>query len=156
MAAGYPRRASPPAAIRVVAVPDRRTGSDPAAQPRAVAVAAVVAVAQAVGMLGYAVLVVVQALRGDASSAGDATFLVVLVLAWGVALVVVARGLRDRHRWARAPLLLSELLLVAVGVPLVQGGGVARWAGVALVVTGAVGAVAVLSPSVTAVLDGQR
>ena len=50
--------------------------------------------------------------------------------------MVVARGLRDRHRWARAPLLLSELLLVAVGVPLVQGGGVARWAGVALVVTG--------------------
>jgi len=137
-------------------VPDASTGSDQAAQPRALAVAAVVAVVQAVGMAGYAVLVVVQAVRGDASSPGDAAFLVVLVLAWAVALVVVARGLRERHRWARAPLLLSELLLVAVGVPLVQGGGVARWAGVALVVTGAVGAVTVLSPSVTAVLDGRR
>jgi hypothetical protein len=121
-----------------------------------VAVVAVLALLQAAGMVGYAVLVVVQAVRGDASSPGDAAFLVVLVLAWAAGLVVVARGMRDRHRWARAPLLLSELLLVAVGVPLVQGGGIARWAGAALVATGAVGAAAVLSPSVTATVGDVR
>jgi hypothetical protein len=137
-------------------VPDPRTGSTPAALPRAVAVAALVAVLQAAGMVGYAVLVVVRAVRGDASSPGDAAFLVVLVLAWAAALVVAATALRHLRRPARAPLLLSELLLAAVGVPLVQGGGVARWAGVALVLTGVVGAAAVLSPSVTAALEARR
>jgi hypothetical protein len=121
-----------------------------------VAVAALVAVLQAAGMVGYAVLVVVRAVRGDASSPGDAAFLVVLVLAWAAALVVAATALRHLRRPARAPLLLSELLLAAVGVPLVQGGGVARWAGVALVLTGVVGAAAVLSPSVTAALEARR
>jgi hypothetical protein len=134
----------------VTAVPDPST-------PTALRVVAAVALAQVLGLVAYAIVVVVAAVRGDESSAGNAALLAVLVLAWAVGLAVAARGLVDRRRWARAPALLSELLLFAVGVPLAQNGaGIARWAGVLLVVSGAVGTVAVLTPSVTAALDGPR
>ena len=120
--------------------------------PRTLLVAASLAVLQALGLVVYAVAVVVAAVRGDRSSASDAALLVVLVLGWAAVLVVVARGLYERRRWARAPLLLSELLLVAIGVPLAQGES-GRWVGVVLVASAAVGAVAVLSPSVTRALE---
>jgi len=124
------------------------------ASPRALLTAAGVAALQAAGLAVLAAVVVVQAARGDESSATNAGLLVVLVLAWAVGLGFVARGLRDRHRWARAPLLLSELLLLlAVGVPLVQGDA-ARWVGVLVVASAVVGTVAVLSPSVTSALAG--
>ncbi len=120
--------------------------------PRTLLVAAAVAVLQSVGLVVFALAVVVAAVRGDRSSAADAALLAALVLGWAVFLVVAARGLRDRRRWARAPLLLTELLLVVVGVPLVQGGS-SRWTGALMVVSGAVGAVALLTPSVTRALE---
>ena len=63
--------------------------------------------------------------------------------------MLAARALRVGRRAARAPLVLSELLLLVVGVPLVQGDA-ARWWGLVLVVTAGVGVLAVLSPAVTA------
>jgi hypothetical protein len=120
--------------------------------PRSMRIAALVAVAQAVGLAVFAAVVVVQALRGDRSSVTNVLLLVVLLLAWAAALVLCARGLLHRRRWARAPLVLSELLLLAVGIPLVQGDG-ARWAGVLLVGGAVVGLLSVLSPAVTAELE---
>jgi hypothetical protein len=120
---------------------------------RALLTAAGVAALQAAALTVFAVVVVAQALRGDESSAANVVLLVLLVLAWAVGLGVVARGLRDRHRWARAPMLLSELLLLAVGIPLLQGDA-ARWVGVVVIASAAVGTVAVLSPSVTSALGG--
>ena len=71
---------------------------------------------------------------------------------WAAGLLLCARGLLRRRRWARAPLVITDLLLLAVGVPLVQGAG-ARWAGVLLVVGAVVGLLSVLSPAVTAELE---
>ena len=116
-------------------------------------IAAWVALLQGVGLGVFALVVVVEALRGDRSSMVDALLLVSLLLAWAGAFVLCARGLLRRRRWSRAPLVLSELLLLAVGIPLVQGAG-ARWAGVLLVVGAVVGLLSVLSPAVTAELEG--
>jgi hypothetical protein len=119
-------------------------------RPTPLVVAAVVVVVEAAGLLGYAVVTSVQALRGDRSTALGAALLAVLLVAWGAGLLVAARGLWRVRRWARSPVIVSELLLLAVGIPLIQGAG--RWVGV-LIVAGAVTALgAALSPSVTAAL----
>jgi hypothetical protein len=120
--------------------------------PVAVRVAAAVAGLQGLGLAVFAAVVVGEALRGDRSSVSGALLLVALLAAWAATLVLCARGLLRRRRWARAPLVLSELLLLAVGIPLVQGSG-ARWVGVLLVVGSVVGLLAVLSPAVTAELE---
>ncbi len=133
--------------------PGDPTEGRPPAVPGPMRLAAVVAVAQAVGLGLYAVVVLVQALSGDRSSVTSAVLLMALVVGWAAVLLLAARGLLRRRRWSRAPLVLSELLLLAVGIPLVQGAG-ARWAGVLLVVGGAVGLLSVLSPAVTAELEG--
>ncbi len=121
--------------------------------PRVMRIAAGVAVLQALGLGVFAAVVVVEALRGDRSSMANALLLVALLLAWAAALGLCARGLLRRRHWSRAPLVMSELLLLAVGVPLVQGAG-ARWAGVLLVVGAVVGLLSVLSPAVTTELEG--
>jgi hypothetical protein len=66
-------------------------------------------------------------------------------------LIFAGRGLWQRRRWARAPLLVSQALLLAVGVPLVQGAG-ARWVGILLVAAAAVALCCLLTPVVTAEL----
>ncbi len=116
-------------------------------------IAAGVAFLQALGLGVFALVVVVEALRGDRSSMANALLLAALLLAWAATLALCARGLLRRRRWSRAPLVMSELLLLAVGIPLVQGAG-ARWAGVLLVVGAVVGLLSVLSPAVTTELEG--
>ncbi len=102
--------------------------------------------------MALAVAVVVEAARGDRSTVGNVVLLALLLVAWAGGLAAAARGLLHRRRRARAPIVVSELLLLAVGFPLVQGTD-ARWAGVLLVVTCVAGLLAVLSPSVTAQLQ---
>ena len=114
--------------------------------------AVVVPVVLVLVLLGMAVGIVVEAARGDRSSVSNVALLVGLLLVWAAGLALAARGLARRRRWARAPVLLSDLLLLAVGVPLAQGSA-SRWAGVLLVVVSAVGAVAVMTPPVTAALE---
>ena len=129
-----------------------RVGASPTGRPRALEVAVVVAALEATALLVFGTAVLVQALRGDRSSALDAGLLVGLLVVWAAGLGWAARGLWHARRWARAPVVLSELLLLAVGIPLVQGEG-ARWAGVLLVAASVAGLVAVLSPAVTASLE---
>ena len=86
---------------------------------------------------------------------GDAALLIVLCcVGWAAASLLAARGLLRRRRWARAPLVLSELLLLAVGIPLVQGGRCALGRRAARGRWSVVGCCRVLSPAVTAELDG--
>jgi hypothetical protein len=104
-----------------------------------------------VALLALAVGVVVEALRGDRSSVSNAALLAVLLLVWVAGLGMGARGLSLHRRWARAPVVLSELLLLAAAVPLAQGSG-AQWAGYLVVALCVVGLLAVLSPPVTTAL----
>lgn len=119
--------------------------------PPTIWLAAGLALAEAAGFLVYGAVLVVQAARGDRSSVGNVVLLIGLVLGWAAALAFAARGLWQRRRWSRAPLVVSQVLLLAVGVPLAQGTG-ARWVGVALVTVSAVALLALLSRAVTAQL----
>jgi hypothetical protein len=120
------------------------------ARPAALLVAAGVVLVEAVTLLGYAVVAVVQGLRGDRSGALGPALLAVVLLVWAAGLVGAARGLLQVRRWARAPVVVSELLGLAVGIQLAQGP--TRWAGAALVAVTVVALVAVLSPPATAAL----
>jgi hypothetical protein len=141
-------------------VRERAAGADPGPGPaaagrlpRAIQLAAGLALAEAAGFVVYGVALVVQAARGDRSSVQNVALLVVLVVGWGAGLVFAARGLLGRRRWSRAPLVVSQLLLVAVGLPLAEG-PVARWAGVALVAASVLAVGALLTPAVTGALEG--
>jgi hypothetical protein len=105
---------------------------------------------EALTLLGYALVAVVQGLRGDRSGALGPALLAVVLLVWAAGLVVAARGLLRVQRWARAPVVVSELLVLAVGIQLAQGA--TRWAGAVLVAVTVVALVAVLSPPATAAL----
>ena len=109
-------------------------------------------VLQGAALAGYALVVLVQAVRGDRATLLGAALLAVLLVAWGAGLGLAARGLWDGRRWARSPVVVTELLLLAVGIPLVQGAG--RAAGIVLVVVAVVELGAVLSPPVTRLLVG--
>jgi hypothetical protein len=123
-------------------------------QPRPVPllVAVVVVLVEAGALLVYAVVTIVQAVRGDRSSVLGVVLLAALLGLWDGALVVAARGLWRGRRWARSPIVVSELLLLAVGLQLAQGA--TRWAGVAIVVLTIAALGAALSPPVTASLGG--
>ena len=95
--------------------------------------------------------VAVFAFRG--TSTANALLLDGLLVVWALGLAWSGRGLWRARRWSRSPVLLSQvLLLLAVGLPLVQG-TYARWAGALIVLVSLVGLVTVLMPQVTAVLD---
>lgn len=123
------------------------------ARPTVLAAAAVLVLVEAAGLVAYAVVAAVQALRGDRSSVLGALLLVVILLVWAAGLAVAARGLWQVRRWARSPVVVSELLLLAVGIPLVQGTGAAVGVVGACVVALAVATTgAVLSPPASAAL----
>lgn len=80
---------------------------------------------QAAALVGYAVLIVVEALRGDYQRTDFVAIEAALFAFWGVVLAVAARALAKGRRAGVAPVLLSEVLLgLAVGLPLVRGGQV--------------------------------
>jgi hypothetical protein len=123
------------------------------ARPTVLAAAAVLVLVEAAGLVLYAVVAAVQALRGDRSSVLGALLLVLILLVWAAGLAVAARGLWQVRRWARSPVVVSELLLLAVGIPLVQGTGAAVGAvGVCVVALAVATTGAVLSPPATAAL----
>lgn len=86
------------------------------------ALAAVVGL-QAAALVGYAVLIVVEALRGDYQRADFVAIEAALFAFWGVVLALATRALVKGRRAGFVPVLLSELLLgLAVGLPLLRGG----------------------------------
>ena len=87
------------------------------------ACAALVAL-QALGLAGIAVFFVVELVVADADDRVRALVTALLALAAAVGLGLVARGLGRRRRWARAPALVTDLLVLPVAWGLFQGG---RW-----------------------------
>jgi O-antigen/teichoic acid export membrane protein len=81
------------------------------------------------------------------------SWLVVVLAALGaVGLFAVWRGLLHGNRRARSPGVLTQLIVIPIGVTSVQHGG--WWAGVPLVVGGLAGLVGLLAPSSTEVFYG--
>jgi hypothetical protein len=87
------------------------------------AVAALVAL-QGLGVVGLAVLLVVESLTATASDLGRALVAALIALLAGAGLLLVGRGLLRRGRWARSPALVVDLIAVPVSIGLLQGG---RW-----------------------------
>jgi hypothetical protein len=80
-------------------------------------------------------------------------WMVVALAAIGAAgLVLITRGLYLGRRWARAPAVLTQLLVVPVSWNTLRNG--AAWAGVPLLLCGLVGLVGLFAPSTGERLDG--
>jgi uncharacterized membrane protein (DUF2068 family) len=86
--------------------------------------AAVLVALQGLGLLAVGGFTAVEVVVATASSRAAAATAAVLALAYGVLLLVVARGVDRAQRWARAPVLVTELILIPVSVGLLQSG---RW-----------------------------
>jgi hypothetical protein len=106
----------------------------------------------ALGLLTYAGFVLEQAATQAADSDAGATVVVGSVLFWAAGVILAARGLLRRRRWARSPLLMTYLLLLAVGWALVHGTGPGIGIGAAILVLAVGGVVVTLAPSVGAAL----
>ena len=87
------------------------------------ACAALVAL-QALGLAGIAVFFVVELAVADADDRGRALVTALLALLAAAGLGLVARGLARGRRWARAPALVTNLLVLPVAWGLFQG---QRW-----------------------------
>ncbi|HEX7186703.1 MAG TPA: hypothetical protein VF423_00635 [Actinomycetes bacterium] len=80
--------------------------------------------AEALGLGAASIFFLVELVVADADDRVRAAVAGVLVLAGAVGLGLVTRGLWQRRRWARAPALVSNLLVLPVAFDLVRGG---RW-----------------------------
>lgn len=67
-------------------------------------------------LAAYAVVVVVESLRGEAQDRLGALVLAVVALALAAGLVAVATGVLAGRRWARSPALVWQLLQVLVAL----------------------------------------
>ena len=102
-------------------------------------------------MVVFALVTIIAAIQGSATSVAGVALLSLLALAWAGGLAVATSAVARGRRAGRAPVVLTELiLLLAVGVPLVQGSS--PLAGWFLVGTSLPALLVVLSPPVTASL----
>ncbi|HTY70893.1 MAG TPA: hypothetical protein VMI11_00545 [Actinomycetes bacterium] len=104
------------------------------------------------GLLAYAAFVAEQAATQAPDSAAGAALVLVSVVLWGVGVLASARGLGRGRRWARSPLVMTYLLLLAVGWALARGSGAEVAVGVAVLALAVLGLVVMLAPSVGAQL----
>ncbi|WP_223864448.1 hypothetical protein [Streptomyces sp. 5-10] len=101
-------------------------------------VAAVLAAAEGVVLLGFGVYVLIMGLTGNPESPQQAEMLGVTVLALALLPLLAARGLWLRRRWSRGPAMITQLMALPVAWTLLQNGG-------ALIAAGAATAVAALA-----------
>jgi peptidoglycan/LPS O-acetylase OafA/YrhL len=114
-------------------------------------VAASLVAAEALALLGVGASVVVGSDPGRLAL--DITTTVFFLL-YGVGLLVCARGLLRRRRWARAPVVLAQLIQALVAWSFYPGQ--TRWLALLLAGTAVVALVAVLSPPATRALVDVR
>jgi len=99
----------------------------PAARPvagHALVVLVALVAAQGLGLVGLAVFFLVELVVATPLSVPRALMAALLTLLGGVGLLLVARALGRGRRWARAPALVTQLLVLPVGWGLIQGD---RW-----------------------------
>jgi hypothetical protein len=106
-------------------------------------VAGLLVAVQGVVVLAAAVFYLVEAVVSDATSVRNVAMGALLFLLMGAGLLLVARDLVRRRRWARAPAVTWEVICLPVAYGLVQSG---RWyVGLPVAVVAAVVLAAVLS-----------
>ena len=98
--------------------------TSPPTRPAALVVLVILVAAQGLGLVGLAVFFAVELWVATESSASRAVVAALLTLLGGVGLLLVARGLARERRWARAPALVTQLLVLPVAWGLIQGD---RW-----------------------------
>ena len=128
---------------------------------RPLVVLAAIALVQAVGLVVFglydALLTPLEGASGAVGGLAGRALQVIIFVAFGVGMAIVARGWQRVRRWARAPFIVAQVIGVAVGIPMAQTGGtVARIVGVALVIVGLAGIVLAVSGPVTRALGTQR
>lgn len=79
---------------------------------------------QALGLVGIAVFYLVELAIASPDDVTRAVVTLLLALAAGAGLALVTRGLARRRRWARAPALVTNVLVLPVAWSLVTGD---RW-----------------------------
>ncbi len=121
-------------------------------RPRALTIGVVLAVITAVGLLAYAVFVLEQAATQSADSDAGAAVVIGSVIIWLVVVTLAARGLLHRRRWARSPLVMTYLLLLAVGWDLVHGTVFSVVIGIGVFILAITGLGVMLSPPVAQAL----
>ena len=95
----------------------------------ALTVISIILAAQALAAVTLGVVVIIDLLRGEASSAAMAVGLALLCWAAGAWLGMVILRLRDGWAWARSGVVFVELLVLTFGVGCLQAG--VLWLGVA-------------------------
>jgi hypothetical protein len=93
-------------------------------RPATLLAAAALVALEALGLLAATIFFGVELVVADADDRVRASVAAMLALLGAVGLGLVARGLAGRRRWARAPALVTNLLVLPVAYDLVRGG---RW-----------------------------
>lgn len=106
---------------------------------------------QALGLLAAAVFFAVETAVATADDRTRAVLATVLTLLAAVCLGLVAQGLHRRRRWARAPAMVVNLLVLPVAFDLLRGG---RWyVGVPLLAWALVVLALLFAPATDAALE---
>lgn len=136
-----------------------RSPSAPVGRPLVIAVAAVLALLEGIALAAYSGYVIVQVARlgitgpTEVSNVPAVVLEIVIFAAFGAGLIAAAWGLWRCRRWARAPIVLGQLIAIVVGLPLATAAGsVERAAGIALVAAAVIAGAAVVSPPATRAL----
>ena len=116
--------------------------SAPPQRPAPLAVAAVVAGIEGLGLVAFA-FAVLASFSGARATMGVTT--AVFFLVYGSGLAVAARGLFRRQSWSRAPVVLAQL--IQLGVAWSFRGGSSTVAAIVLAVLAVIVLVGVLSPA---------
>jgi hypothetical protein len=117
-------------------------------RPTALRSAIMLGLATGSALILYALFELQQALTQSADSAAGAALVIASFLGWGLGVLLATRGLVRRSRWARSPLVMTYLLLLAVGWALFQGTGMAVAVGLLSFAVALVGLFLMLTPSV--------
>jgi hypothetical protein len=118
---------------------------------------ATIAGLQGIAVIGYAVANVVWLMSAWGHSEINVVTLVVQVLvimAFGVGLVLVAKGFLGAARWARAPFIVSQILAGVVAVPFALTPGGAQIWSILIIASALIGLVLVFVPGTTRALNG--
>jgi peptidoglycan/LPS O-acetylase OafA/YrhL len=123
-------------------------------------VAAVVAAVQGLMLFGYSVYLVVQVARFGITGPAEVSNVPAVVLEilifglFGLSMLWSARGLWQVRRWARAPIVLGQLIAIVVAVPFVTATGtVERVVAIVTLVGVAACVVGIFHPRSTAELN---
>jgi hypothetical protein len=106
--------------------------SVPAARPRRLTAAALLAALEGVALAGGGVFMLVLGLVGHPANATQAEAGGLTVLALAAMPLAAAYGLWNARRWSRGPVLIIQLVALPVAWTMAQNGGILMAAGAAL------------------------